>query len=45
MTVRSFGGKIPHIGEGSSVHPSADVFGKVYVDLARRYPDELQDLA
>ena len=44
MTVRSFDGKIPRIGEGSYVHPSAGALGKAYVDLARRYPDELQDL-
>ena len=44
MTVRSFDGRIPRIGEGSYVHPSAGVLGKAYVDLARRYPDELQDL-
>jgi carbonic anhydrase/acetyltransferase-like protein (isoleucine patch superfamily) len=47
VTVRSFDGRIPRIGEGSYVHPSADVFGKAWithVDLARRYPDKLQDL-
>jgi phenylacetic acid degradation protein len=31
MTVRSFDGKIPRIGEGSYVHPSADVFGDVTI--------------
>ena len=28
MTVRSFDGKIPRIGEGSYVHPSAGALGK-----------------
>ena len=31
MTVASFEGKIPRIGEGSYVHPSADVFGDVTI--------------
>jgi hypothetical protein len=44
MAGRSSDGKIPCIGEGSYVHPSAGALGKAYVDLARRYPDELQDL-
>ncbi len=29
MTVASYGGKVPVIGEGAYVHPSADVFGDV----------------
>jgi len=29
MAVRSFNGRVPHTGEGSYVHPSADVFGDV----------------
>jgi len=31
VTVRSFDGRIPRIGEGSYVHPSADVFGDVTI--------------
>lgn len=31
MTVASFEGKSPRIGEGSYIHPSADVFGDVTV--------------
>jgi phenylacetic acid degradation protein len=31
MTVRSFGGKTPRIGEESYVHASADVFGDVTI--------------
>ena len=31
MTVRSFDGRIPRIGEGSYVHPSADVFGEAWI--------------
>jgi hypothetical protein len=44
MAVLSSDGKIPRIGEGSYVHASAGALGKAYVDLARRYPDELQNL-
>ncbi|MBN1178687.1 MAG: gamma carbonic anhydrase family protein [Anaerolineae bacterium] len=31
MTIASFEGKLPQIGEGTYVHPSADVFGDVTV--------------
>jgi phenylacetic acid degradation protein len=31
VTIRSFNGRIPRIGEGSYVHPSADVFGDVTI--------------
>jgi phenylacetic acid degradation protein len=31
MAVRSFNGRVPRIGEGSYVHPSADVFGDVTI--------------
>lgn len=31
MTVTSYGGRVPFIGEGAYVHPSADVFGDVRV--------------
>jgi phenylacetic acid degradation protein len=31
MTVTSYDGKVPVIGEGAYVHPSADVFGDVHV--------------
>lgn len=31
MTVRSFEGKAPAIGEGTWIHPSADVFGDVVI--------------
>jgi phenylacetic acid degradation protein len=31
MAVRSFNGRVPHIGEGSYVHPSADVLGDVTI--------------
>jgi carbonic anhydrase/acetyltransferase-like protein (isoleucine patch superfamily) len=31
MTVASYAGKVPVIGEGSYVHPSADVFGDVRI--------------
>ena len=31
MTVRSFNGRIPRMGKGSYVHPSADVFGEVTI--------------
>jgi carbonic anhydrase/acetyltransferase-like protein (isoleucine patch superfamily) len=31
LTVRSFEGKVPRIGRGTYVHPSADVFGDVAI--------------
>jgi len=31
MAIRSFDGRIPRIGEGNYVHPSADVFGEAWI--------------
>ena len=31
MTIASFEGKTPHIGAGTYIHPSTDVFGDVTI--------------